>query len=422
LKTWQSHIVKLTPLWLILLAPPLIFPDPIRALALLGLPFLWIAQKREKGYFIRRTPFDWAILIILLMVLVSLYATFDIRFSLAKLTGLLLHIAIFYAAVEAGQTRSGLNRSLALYFFLGLGVAAAGLVGTEWLYKNPLLSNLTHRLPLLIRGLPGAEAGFGPNQVAGTLLWVFPLELSLLWEFKNRQHPDELLFKGRLFLSIAFVITGFTFLLAQSRGGWFGGLVAIMFLGAVLNKQIRWLVSIGVVIFVIGGGFVGWPNVINFLTSSSIEATVGSFGTINFRLEVWRASLWAAADFPFTGIGLGTFRKVIPILYPVNVPPTLEIPHAHNLFLHMVLDLGFIGMIAYLALWIGAGYMVMQVIQHTRDHFIRAVALGVGSSLVGFFVYGLTDTVALGAKPGFFWWWLLAFSLGTYQHAPELNG
>ena len=247
-------------------------------------------------------------------------------------------------------------------------------------------------------------------------------KFSFWWEFKNRQHPHELLFKGRLFLSIAFAITGLTFLLTQSRGGWFGGLMAIMFLGAVLNKQIRWLVSIGMVIFVIGGGFVGWPNVINFLTSSSIEATVGSFGTINFRLEVWKASLWAAADFPFTGIGLGTFRKVIPVLYPVNVPPAFEIPHAHNLFLHMILDLGFIGMIAYLALWIGAGYMVMRVIQHPRDHFIKAVALGVGSSLVGFFVYGLADTVALGAKPGFFWWWLLAFSLGVYQHAPELNG
>ena len=42
-------------------------------------------------------------------------------------------------------------------------------------------------------------------------------------------------------------------------------------------------------------------------------------------------------------------------------------------------------------------------------------ALGLGGGLLGYFVYGLTDAVALGAKPGFLWWWLLALATGLYK-------
>jgi len=417
LKTWQAFIVKLTPLWLFLLAPFLLFPNPIRASALLGLPFLWYLNKREKGYFIRRTPLDWSILILLLMVLVSIYATFSLEFSLAKLAGLLFHIVIFYAVIQTVETRQGLNRSLGLYLFFGLMVIGFGLLNTQWLFKISLLSNIAMRLPVLVENLPGAQGGISPNQLAGTLLLIFPLALSLLLVVWRHPTSDDLILQRPIFLWFTLGLALFTFILTQSRGGWIGGVMALAFLGALWDKRIRWL-SIAGLIFAIGAAtYIGWDVAGELLVSDATEAVVGNLGSLGFRQEVWGAAMWGAADFPFTGMGLGTFREVSRVLYPMNVAPGYDIAHAHNHFLQTALDLGIAGLIAYIALWLGSAYLLFQALQRSADLFVRGTAMGVGASLAGYFVYGLSDTIALGAKPGFFLWWLFALSVGLYQQS-----
>ncbi len=115
------------------------------------------------------------------MVLVSEYATFGLNFSLPKLSGLLFHIVIFYAVSETVHTRQGLWRSLTLYFLLGLLVLGVGILNTQWLSKVSILTNVTQKLPSVMEKLPGAESGIHPNQLAGTLLWIFPLQAAVLW-------------------------------------------------------------------------------------------------------------------------------------------------------------------------------------------------------------------------------------------------
>ena len=98
----------------------------------------------------------------------------------------------------------------------------------------------------------------------------------------------------------------------------------------------------------------------------------------------------------------------MPILYPLFLtPPDVDIAHAHNHLLQAGLDLGLPGLVAYLALWAGAAAMLWQTWRHAPGRFQRALALGAAASLLGYFVYGFFDTVALGARPGFVFWWLL---------------
>lgn len=52
----------------------------------------------------------------------------------------------------------------------GSAIAALGLLVSHWLDKFPPLIGVTRRLPSLDFGLPGAEQGFHPNEVAGALL------------------------------------------------------------------------------------------------------------------------------------------------------------------------------------------------------------------------------------------------------------
>lgn len=403
-------MIKYIYLWLFLLTPFFLFPSGIKVLVLLTLPVFFILNKWEKGYFFHRTPFDSEIFLILIMMLVTEYATFDLSFTLPKLSGLLFHITVFYIVVDVIRLRQGLYRSLRLFFLLGIGISGVGLLGTDWLFKNETISGFLRLLPKIIQGLPGAETGIGPNELAGTLLWFFPVAFGILMSKKDSERTFS-----RFFLWLVFGTTLFVFVLTQSRGGWIGGIIALVFIGAVLNKVIRWLTGAGVIVLVGVVNYVGLSAVKELLVSDTVEGMVGSLGSLGFRIEVWRAALWGIADFPFTGMGLGTFRRVSRVLYPMNVSPSFEIPHAHQQFLQVALDLGVPGLIAYIAIWLGAGYLLWYTWRTTEDAFIKSVTLGVSGALLGFFVFGLTDTIALGSKPGVFLWWLFALSVGVYQ-------
>ncbi|MCZ7669977.1 MAG: hypothetical protein M5U34_23775 [Chloroflexi bacterium] len=104
-------------------------------------------------------------------------------------------------------------------------------------------------------------------------------------------------------------------------------------------------------------------------------------------------------------MGMNNFRKVVHILYPLFlISPDTDIAHAHNHWLQAGLDLGIPGMIAYMSLWLGLAAMLWQTWRRAADGWLRVLSLGFIGCLAAYFVYGLLDTVALGARPGFVFW------------------
>jgi putative inorganic carbon (hco3(-)) transporter len=123
--------------------------------------------------------------------------------------------------------------------------------------------------------------------------------------------------------------------------------------------------------------------------------------------------LMAVGDFPFTGTGLGTFRQVVRRLYPLNVSPTYDIAHAHNIFLQTALDVGIPGLIAYLSLLLIAAALSWKIAQ--RDKTLRPFALGILASFAALHIYGLTDALALGSKTGLSFWVALGLLTAMFR-------
>jgi putative inorganic carbon (HCO3(-)) transporter len=141
-------------------------------------------------------------------------------------------------------------------------------------------------------------------------------------------------------------------------------------------------------------------------SASPVEEVVGAI-TLEDRVEIWSRALYAIQDFPFTGCGLGAFRRVVPVLYPLfTVPPDTDIGHAHNIFLQTALDLGIPGLVAYLAL-LGIALAVCWQVAVKGDRWERAIALGLAGSLIALHAYGMTDALALGSKPAVAFWFAL---------------
>ncbi|MCL4504491.1 MAG: O-antigen ligase family protein [Chloroflexi bacterium] len=437
--------------WLILLlaGPFMVFPALERIPVLLVVPLVWgigwIARPRAP---LPSTPLNTLMLVLMIMVLVSVVVTPDLAFSMHEVAGMVLAFGIFFGAAREARRPLGLWLLLALFLAIGLAIAAFSLVNTNWPAKIGFLASVASHLPPRLVGVVGIEGAFNPNQMAGSLLWVAPvlicLPVGLVMAVRPRAsaaaaRPVSRLvrvFLIALVLISAIPVLG-VLLLAQSRGAYLAltlVLTGIVFLA--LPRRGRWVMAIVLVIAIVAASVLIWQRrdtfgqqlsfVLDVEPAAGTDTSTGSLNTLDGRLEIWSRAIYGIEDFPFTGMGMNSFRRVVNLLYPLFLTsPDTDIAHAHNEFLQAALDLGIPGMIAFGALYLVALWMLRRVwLVSTGDALTRALALGLGGGLYAHCVFGMTDAVALGAKPGALFWLLLGLICGLFaQHGGSaVNG
>jgi putative inorganic carbon (HCO3(-)) transporter len=300
-----------------------------------------------------------------------------------------------------------------------LGSAAfvsLALVGTNWGQKVPLLERIGAWLPAAIRGLPGAADGFHPAEVGGTLTWLIFLPIAVVigtWPTQWRvRHILGTLFSLGLTALMLFVL-----LLTQSRSAWLGVAVGAGSFLLLAGRVGRFILVMGLAAMVIAVVALGPDRIADKLTQPP-SAEVGKVfePSLAGRIEIWSRATYGLEDFSFTGMGLGTFRYVVRVLYPLfSFAPDIDIGHAHNEFLQAGVDLGLPGLIAFAALQLLAVGSAWRAYRGHLPKLIHWAAIGVLTGLVSHTVFGLTDAVALGAKPGLVWWVLLGLSVLGWQ-------
>ncbi|MGQ9593688.1 MAG: O-antigen ligase family protein [Anaerolineae bacterium] len=396
---------------LVAVAPFLLFPGGWRTLALLGVPGWWLVRWWRRGHVVAPTPLDLPILLMLVQVLVSLWVTADPAFSLPKVCGVVLGVAVYYAVAEvvAVGGEAGLAWAVGAFLAAGVGLAGVGLLGTRWPGRLPLLEEVLAGVPRAIQGLPGAEEGFNIHEVGGSLLWVVPVALILwVWSWGGRGLRPWPRLGALVALTAVLGSTLGVLVFTQSRGSWAGFAVGLW---AMLLTW-GWLgFGVGLFLLALGSGVVaslGLEGVQEWAVRLAGPAIVPM--GLGGRVEIWSRALYGIADFPFTGMGMNMFRGVAPVLYPhFRSLPDQDIAHAHNEFLQAALDLGIPGLVAFVALYLGAGWRLLRALRQEQG-FRRALAVGVLGGLVAHGAFGCVDAVALGAKPGFLFWWLLALA------------
>ena len=98
---------------------------------------------------------------------------------------------------------------------------------------------------------------------------------------------------------------------------------------------------------------------------------------------------------------------------PADVRP-YDVSHAHNVFLQTGLDVGLIGLCAYV--WILA-FLFVRADQASRgpSGLARGAAVGSALSLAAVHLFGLADAVPLGAKIGTFQWLAAGLALSSWR-------
>ncbi|HEX3071889.1 MAG TPA: O-antigen ligase family protein [Thermoanaerobaculia bacterium] len=381
-------------LFLVLLLAPLLAFPPLGHPWLLLLPFLlpvlWLIKAPPV------TPLNGSLLLLLAAVLLSLAASFDIAYSTSKVLGVVLGVAVFFAVVRVLSSSGALDIAIETYAAAGGALAAIGVLGTNWIGKVGALQSLAARMPAVIRGVPGQQEGFQPNAIAGALLFFIPLQLALAVSGRRR-----------ILAVLLLLFTSGVFLLTQSRNAWLGLAVAMAAWAIWQSRGRLRLAVIGIVVVAILGGAAFWTYGNSRLSERVVGGGLSS--DVESRVELWSRAIYMIEDFPFTGVGMNDFRRVMPVMYPaLFTPPETDIAHAHNQLLNTGAELGIPGLVAYIAILLGAAAMLVRTFRTTSDARLRWIAAGLGAGFLAFFGFGMADAIALGAKLGIVFWAALA--------------
>jgi putative inorganic carbon (HCO3(-)) transporter len=408
--------------WLVLaLTPFLMFPNRATPLLVPLLAIPWLGRTLTQGRLTARTAMDGAILVLVLMLPISVWASTDVQNSMPKLYGIILGMAVFYAIVNHVQrpVRAWwLGLAMALS---GVAVSALALLGTQWPPSWLAWPEAYEHVPRLIARMTGGPTGgFNANEVGAALSLYVPFAASLLFlGFFEQRHTvvgggteregvSVARGLGRRLLPVLMAI-GLLFmvamlLLTRSVSAWLGTAAALLLLASFRR---RWL-WLGLLLVLLGGALalyhLGTEEILNSIL------VVGAESTVSLRFDIWRRALYMVQDFPYTGVGLNAFSPTANTLYPLlTIPPqrVLQLTHAHNAFLQVAVDVGIPGLIAYLALLIGFFIAWTTAYSGLEQGPLRAISVGLLCGMVAYHVYGLTDCITLGAKPGVVIWAML---------------
>ncbi len=382
-------------------------PPWIVALAMLAVPIMWVCRRLSLGYFVAATPLNFAILLMLFMMLPALYASAIMELSLLGVYRVVATVGLFYGLVSFARTWERVQTLVMLLLAGGALLALAALLDTRFSESKVLpLGRIYDLLPHV--SLPiMAEAGANANISGGILAMLVPVGLALL------------IFPGtpRKLKWVAWpatLLAALTVLLSQSRGAWLGLAGAVLLL-LVLRDRRFFLV---VVAAMAGAAFyvhqVGTAFVADLLLqSSTIPGAAG-------RIEIWQRAIYMLQDFSFTGVGLGTFGRVAALLYPFFlISPASVVPHPHNIYLQAGVDFGIPGLVAFVALLAGFLLLQIEVLGNKTNLFARALAAGFLGSMTVYMTHGMVDSITNFIKASLVLWSILALGVAVWALARD---
>jgi putative inorganic carbon (HCO3(-)) transporter len=395
--------------------PLLIFPNPAAPLALIGVAFLWLIRWVARGHITVRTPVDVPIIGLLVMIPAALYASVDLAKSWIILYQVIAGMALFYGLVNALRLEKDVWRMAFLLVLGGGGLALIAPFGTTW--RGSKLLNLPAILLRVPRLLPDV---IHYNVLAGALILIIPVGLSLLLRPRWSYLAGGGVRIYKMALGLALVLIVAITVLTQSRGGYVALAVGMLLFAIVVN---RWFLVLGLAA---GLGVAAVIRFVGIETLAELLLTTDALGGWAGREEVWSRAIYMIQDFPYTGIGLGTFGKVGPVMYPYFLAgPNADIPHAHNLFLQVAVDLGLPGLVAFVGLFGGAlmaAWKAYRAYGARKEAGPRGLALGLLISLVIMGIHGLTDAVTWGTKPAIVPWCIMGLTMALYRVSEEGQG
>lgn len=361
----------------------------------------WVARWLRSGSVSRFTPIDVPLGGFVLSLFVAQWVAPQPLEAVVRLALLMGAIGLFYALVNSSP------QTLTNFCVAFVGLAA--LVGLYFASQHPWAEQPAKIAALQTIGVwlqaHSPNIRFydpHPNVVAGMLAVAVAVWLALFWnQFRSLPYPNSRGWFTLIGWGVLGLVLGFGFMLTQSRAGWLAvasalGLSGVWLFTGWLTRFIKlpqWAIFWMGIAFGLGilSGVIGSQPQLLTVVLGTLPGPNSTVNRVEIYSQVWRL----AQDTMFTGAGLAAF----PGLYSTFVlsVPSLYLTHAHNTYLQLFVEQGWLGAGAYglalsLAAWFGV-YRLNNLNKSDRP-LVTAGLLGLGVVLV----HGLADATLIASR------------------------
>jgi putative inorganic carbon (HCO3(-)) transporter len=205
------------------------------------------------------------------------------------------------------------------------------------------------------------------NSLAGILGLVFPVVVSFFY-FLERKKVFNLVYSIILLAGIVLTFT---------RGIWLGTFFAFLVLSFLFDKRLVFFILLfSILIFLI-------PQ-----TKKRVLSTFES-GNQTTRIYFLKETPKLVLKQFVLGYGPDSFRKVFYEHYP-DFPEQGHF-HPHNMYLHILFELGILGLLTFLVLFYKILEWLIKAYYLSQEKFVKSLTLGTIGSVIVFLVYGFVD-------------------------------
>ncbi len=366
----------------------------IYAMVLLQLAHALFIQPRPLKIYPEESPYY----VFLFMMVI---ATLTSYWFVGSLRDLGIHMGGFGLSLIILLWMTDKNRAYQMGLCLVLVSAILSIHGIIKYYGGADLDQLWLDIEQQERVTRRAYGIFGnPNIFAEYLVMLAPLSLASIGFLEKRWK--------KVFFAMVFLIQAFAIGLSMSRGGWLGLLISILVFIALTHRRLLLVVLPGAAVVLMNGSqnwIYRFLSIFNFADSST-----------SYRFKIWAVTEQMIRDHFIGGVGLG-HRPYMKIFETYK--PMMGVFHAHNTYLQVMAELGFLGFICFI-LFLGSllGGIRKYLIK-SEDKVLSWMGCGLFASFIGLLVHGMFENFLYLTKISTTFWVLMSLSFGLMRLSKE---
>ncbi|MDD5431412.1 MAG: O-antigen ligase family protein [Candidatus Omnitrophica bacterium] len=357
-----------------------------------------VKQALKKEGIFPKTAINLPLLLFFLITCISIVNSINFRDTFkGGILRLLQYAFIFFIMAKEIKDKKHVR---IIVFSVLVGLVLASIDGIFQVITG--FDFIRHWAPIINMGLVRATASFKDSNTFGIYLSALaPLLLGLaLYYYKGSK---------RMFFVLASVISVIGIYLTYSRPTLLAIYIVLFFLSIIRRDKI---VIISLVVLTVISPFIAPKGVKDW--AKQVDYDPIRFMCNDDRIAIFRNSMNMIKHNPILGVGANTFMKNYK-KYKENPEymniVTSDYLYAHNNFLQLTAELGFIGLAVFLWLLYKLFSESVAIYRKLKDDYLRIVSLSLIACLIAFLINGLTESSLNSSRVALIFWYLCGFSL-----------
>lgn len=247
-----------------------------------------------------------------------------------------------------------------------------------------------------------------PNMLGEYAMMLLPVAVALVLSAKKSRERSA-------WMCVA-AATGLCLIFTWARGAWLGALAAFFIFAVLYTKKtipfmLLCLVLVPFLPVVLPESIVSRMTSIGDMSDSSTS----------YRFFIYKSAFDMISRFFLTGIGAGN-KNFSSVYVSYSYSGIESAPHAHNLFFQLIIELGALGLIVFVAAMMIYIQSTVTAIGKEKDPYLRGLQLACACGVFASLVQGMTDYVWYNYRVYFVFFALIGIGVAARrcgEHARE---